>query len=261
MIQLREAWHAADWTAPRYTAPLDILLISPNPPPPPPRSNLVQNNAPHFLSMAKSTSLESRTSSGGGFDRVIIKYLWYSLFLGACWLIYECMKNKEKRKKKMWPSEQAPDKTCFTSTGPSSTWMVSGSSLSGTVQGFRDYPNCNIIHTTLDTCPRYKALSYAWANASDLMPCPINGNSSYNDREKILFLAYCNISRRKKKWRSLFVGRPSYCIQSEGSPSEWRRTTRSSRWRSVLATGAIIQDLPSWTDSWLEFWNGCALTV
>lgn len=44
-------------------------------------------------------------------------------------------------------------------------------------QGFGHTPNCNIIHTTLEICPRYEALSYTWGNASDLMPCPINGNS------------------------------------------------------------------------------------
>lgn len=44
-------------------------------------------------------------------------------------------------------------------------------------QGFGNNPNCNIINTTLETCPWYEALSYTWGNASDLIPCPIDGNS------------------------------------------------------------------------------------
>lgn len=84
----------------------------------------------------------------------------------------------------------------FTSTGLPSTWMVSGSSLwdsSEIWQGFGDSPNCSIIHSTLDTCPRYEALSYTWGNASDLISCPINGKSHI----MIITFAHCNVSRWK----------------------------------------------------------------
>lgn len=71
-------------------------------------------------------------------------------------------------------------------------------------QEFGHTPNCNIIHTTLETCPRYEALSYTWGNASDLIPCPINGNSHIMISRN-LFCALQHLAAENNEDRYLWI--------------------------------------------------------
>lgn len=73
-------------------------------------------------------------------------------------------------------------------------------------QGLGHIPNCIIIHTRLETCPRYEALSYTWGNASEpLIPCPVNGGNSHIMISRNLFCALQHLAAESNEDRYLWA--------------------------------------------------------
>lgn len=112
-------------------------------------------------------------------------------------------------------------------------------------QGFGDTPNCNIIHTTLDTCTRYEALSYTWGNASDLIPCPVNG-TSHIMISRNLFSALQHLAAQNHEDRYLWVDQ--LCINQRDLIEKGHQVERMTQ----------IYERSSMTIIWLGEDNGDA---
>lgn len=152
--------------------------------------------------------------------------------------------------KNMQSSERAPDKLVYEYRpifDLNGIRLISlGKFRNG--QGFGDILNCNIIHTTLETCPRYEALSYTWGNASDLISCPINDNS-YIMISRNLFCALQHLAAENNEDRYLWVDQ--LCInqrdliekghQVERMTQIYRKSSMTIIWLGEDSSGDAIK--------------------